>query len=144
MRILPLLTGLFLALATAGAAPLPSGFLSNEVARLERRSLEGFKTEEGRSRYRHEALEMFKRLYPGDHADVARVFQNIAVMLTDDGRTAKMLSDGLPADRISIENGWSLMKTLFRSNVPQLPLRHCMAARPMLFISTVLFRMMFE
>jgi dynein heavy chain len=26
-------------------------------------------------------------------------------MLTDDGRTAKMLSDGLPADRISIENG---------------------------------------
>lgn len=26
-------------------------------------------------------------------------------MLTDEGRTAKMLSEGLPADRISIENG---------------------------------------
>lgn len=27
------------------------------------------------------------------------------LMLTDEGRTAKMLSEGLPADRISIENG---------------------------------------
>ena len=46
--------------------------------------------------------------------------------------------------KISIENGWSLMKMLLRITVPQLPLRDCIAARPLLAMSTVLLRMTLE